>query len=103
MDVPSDMLARLDEIRATLPLSLRYEFDRERDIVVAETRSASSHVSLSVLMAKWQGVAEAEAREPGISHRVLAEVVELVAMDGAAAEGRSPQEDPTCEPPARRM
>jgi hypothetical protein len=86
MDVPPDVLVRLDGIGAALPRLLRFEFERERDIVLAETRTASSLVSLSVLMVKWRGVAEAEAREPGISHRVLAEVGEYLATHGATDE-----------------
>jgi hypothetical protein len=86
MDVPPDVLVRLEEIGAALPGLLRFEFERERDIVLAETRTASSFVSVSVLLVKWRGVAEAEAREPGISHRVLAEVSEFVAKHGGTAE-----------------
>lgn len=97
MDIPSDVLARLEEIGAGLPLSLRFEFERERDIVVAEIGKASSYLSLSVLLVKWRGVAETEAREPGISHRVLAEVGEFVGTYGTRAEGVLPQADPPAQ------
>ncbi|MFI9380101.1 DUF6247 family protein [Kutzneria sp. NPDC052558] len=101
VDIPADALARLEEIGASLPLSLRFEFERERDIVLAETGKASSYVSLSVLLVKWRAVAEAEAREPGISHRVLAEVAEYVTTYGNQVEGGSTPTDATREQPTQ--
>lgn len=78
MDLPPEALAKLDAIRGALPPLLRAEFERESDIVCRESETATTTTSLSVLVAKWRAVAAAEARDPGISHRALAEAAELL-------------------------
>ncbi|GAA3438794.1 DUF6247 family protein [Kutzneria kofuensis] len=86
MDVPPEVLARLDTIGSALPPLLKAEFEHERDIVLREAATATTTTSLTVLVAKWHGVAAAEARDPGISHRILAETAELLAKEGSGLE-----------------
>ncbi len=76
LDMDADELAaELDALGSTLPPLLRAEFATEYDVV----RRQADLTSTRVLLAKWRGVAAAEQKDPGISHRVLAEAAELQA------------------------
>jgi hypothetical protein len=80
LDMDADELtAELDAMSPTLPLLLRAEFENEYEVVRREARGDLT--STRVLLAKWRGVAAAEQKDPGISHRVLAEAAELQARN----------------------
>ena len=80
LDMDADELtAELDAMSPTLPPLLRAEFENEYEVVRREARGDLT--STRVLLAKWRGVAAAEQKDPGISHRVLAEAAELQARN----------------------
>ncbi|HEY0497318.1 MAG TPA: DUF6247 family protein [Kutzneria sp.] len=77
LDMTKDELAaELSALGPTLPVLLRAEFENEYEIVRREARGDLT--STRVLLAKWRGVAAAEKKDPGISHRVLAETAQLL-------------------------
>jgi hypothetical protein len=76
MDMTADELAaELDGL--TPPPLLRAEFRNEYDVVRHEAARSGDLTSTRVLLAKWRGVVAAEQKDPGISHRVLAEAAAL--------------------------
>jgi hypothetical protein len=75
----AELAAELAELGPTLPVLLRAEFENEYEIVRREARGDLT--STRVLLAKWRGVAAAEQKDPGISHRVLAETAQLLDRD----------------------
>ena len=75
----AELAAELAELGPTLPVLLRAEFENEYEIVRREARGDLA--STRVLLAKWRGVAAAEQKDPGISHRVLAETAQLLDRD----------------------
>ena len=80
LDMDADELAaELDAMSPTLPPLLRAEFENEHEVVRREARGDLT--STRVLLAKWRGVAAAEQKDPGVSHRVLAEAAELQARN----------------------
>lgn len=74
-----ELAAELGAMSPTLPPLLRAEFENEHDIVRRE--ALGDLTSTRVLLAKWRGVAAAEQKDPGVSHRVLAEAAELQARN----------------------
>jgi hypothetical protein len=72
----AELAAELSDLGRTLPVLLRADFENEYDIVRREARG--DLVGTRVLLAKWRGVAAAEQKDPGISHRVLAETAHLL-------------------------
>jgi hypothetical protein len=77
----AELAAELSALGPTLPALLRPEFENEREIVRREAARSGDLTSTRVLLAKWRGVAAAEQKDPGISHRVLAEAAELLDRD----------------------
>ncbi|MFI9383173.1 DUF6247 family protein [Kutzneria sp. NPDC052558] len=78
LDMDADELAaELAGLGRTLPPLLRPEFENEHDVVRREAARSGDLTSTRVLLAKWRGVAAAEQKDPGISHRILAEAAEL--------------------------
>jgi len=75
----AELAAELADLGPTLPVLLRAEFENEYEIVRREARGDLA--STRVLLAKWRGVAAAEQKDPGISHRVLAETAQLLDRD----------------------
>jgi hypothetical protein len=75
----AELAAELADLGPTLPVLLRAEFENEYEIVRREARGDLT--STRVLLAKWRGVAAAEQKDPGISHRVLAETAQLLDRD----------------------
>ena len=75
----AELTAELADLGPTLPVLLRAEFENEYEIVRREARGDLA--STRVLLAKWRGVAAAEQKDPGISHRVLAETAQLLDRD----------------------
>jgi hypothetical protein len=75
----AELTAELADLGPTLPVLLRAEFENEYEIVRREARGDLT--STRVLLAKWRGVAAAEQKDPGISHRVLAETAQLLDRD----------------------
>jgi len=75
----AELAAELAELGPRLPVLLRAEFENEYEIVRREARGDLT--STRVLLAKWRGVAAAEQKDPGISHRVLAETAQLLDRD----------------------
>ena len=79
LDLTAEELA--DELAALgpdLPPLLRAEFENEHDVVRREAARSGDLTGTRVLLAKWRGVAAAERKDPGISHRILAEASELM-------------------------
>ena len=74
----AELAAELAALGPVLPVLLRPEFENEHDIVRREAGRSGDLTSTRVLLAKWRGVAAAEQKDPGISHRVLAEAAVLL-------------------------
>jgi len=82
LDMDADELAaELAALGRALPPLLRAEFENEHDVVRREAQRSGDLTGTRVLLAKWRGVAAAEQKDPGISHRVLAEAAELQARN----------------------
>jgi hypothetical protein len=74
-----ELAAELSDLGPALPVLLRAEFENEYEIVRREARDDLT--STRVLLGKWRAVATAEQKDPGISHRVLAETAQLLDRD----------------------
>ncbi|EWM19455.1 DUF6247 family protein [Kutzneria sp. 744] len=74
----ADLSAELSALGPALPPLLRPEFENELAVVRREAARSGDLTSTRVLLAKWRGVAAAEQKDPGISHRVLAEAAQFL-------------------------